>query len=88
MFLFCKQMEPSSFPAGLNVNYPSPRVVSEAHLSILKCPIGMVPILRNGRRDKIEVYFTDQVVNNGEQQEVRFLFLFYFQNDLVIRFFN
>ncbi|XBI32553.1 hypothetical protein VPH35_055991 [Triticum aestivum] len=63
------QMEPSSFPIGLNIKSSFPRVVSQAHLSIVKCPRGMVPILRNGRRDQISAHFIDQAISKDAQLE-------------------
>ncbi|XBI22334.1 hypothetical protein VPH35_063362 [Triticum aestivum] len=63
------QMEPTSFPIGLNIKSSFPHVVSQAHLSIIECPRGMVPILRNGRRDQISAHFIDQAINKDAQLE-------------------
>ncbi|XP_020150119.3 protein neprosin-like [Aegilops tauschii subsp. strangulata] len=63
------QMEPTSFPIGLNIKSSFPHVVSQAHFSIVECPRGMVPILRNGRRDQISAHFIDQAINKDAQLE-------------------
>uniref|UniRef100_A0A0D9VM57 Neprosin PEP catalytic domain-containing protein n=1 Tax=Leersia perrieri TaxID=77586 RepID=A0A0D9VM57_9ORYZ len=41
------QMEPSSFPIGLEMQSPSVSAYSQAQLSTVDCPIGTIPILRN-----------------------------------------
>uniref|UniRef100_A0A8R7PZV0 Neprosin activation peptide domain-containing protein n=1 Tax=Triticum urartu TaxID=4572 RepID=A0A8R7PZV0_TRIUA len=41
------QMEPSSVPVEESIKSPSPNGVLQAHLSIVECPNGMVPILCN-----------------------------------------
>ncbi|KAM0930029.1 hypothetical protein ACQ4PT_001209 [Festuca glaucescens] len=64
------QMEPSSFPIGLNVKPLLRQVISQAHMSILECPTGMVPILRNRRRDQISSKKIDIMINKDKQQEV------------------
>uniref|UniRef100_M8BFH1 Neprosin PEP catalytic domain-containing protein n=1 Tax=Aegilops tauschii TaxID=37682 RepID=M8BFH1_AEGTA len=63
------EMEPTSFPIGLNIKSSFPHVVSQAHFSIVECPRGMVPILRNGRRDQISAHFIDQAINKDAQLE-------------------
>ncbi|XP_044972068.1 uncharacterized protein LOC123439415 [Hordeum vulgare subsp. vulgare] len=61
------QMEPSSLPVGKNRKYPFLQV---AHLSLVECPPGTVPVLRNNRRDQIAVHIMDQEMNNDDQLEV------------------
>jgi hypothetical protein len=68
-------MEPSSFPNGSDVKSPL-HVVSEAYLTIVECPTGMVPIRRNSRRDQMTVQNIGQVINKDDQLEVIFLYLF------------
>ncbi|KAI4982678.1 hypothetical protein ZWY2020_023170 [Hordeum vulgare] len=64
------QMEPSSFPNGLNVKSPFLRVESEAHLSIIECPIGTIPILRNNGNDLIAGHNIDAAFTKFKQQGV------------------
>ncbi|VAH85999.1 unnamed protein product [Triticum turgidum subsp. durum] len=63
------QMEPSSVPVEESIKPPSPNGVLQAHLSIVECPKGMVPILRNNRMGHIASYITEQVINKDEQLE-------------------
>uniref|UniRef100_A0ACD5WJF2 Uncharacterized protein n=1 Tax=Avena sativa TaxID=4498 RepID=A0ACD5WJF2_AVESA len=63
------QMEPSSFPIGLNAKSSIQHVASEAHLSIVECPTGMVPILRNSRMDQTLAHTMFQVNNKDVQVE-------------------
>jgi hypothetical protein len=69
-------MEPSFYPIGLNVKSPSLHDLSQAHPSIVECPKGKVPILRNRRRDPITSLNFDQVINKDTQQEVGILISF------------
>ena len=69
-------MEPSSVPVGKDIKSPFLHGVSQARLSIVECPKGMVPILRNSRRDQIEPHIMEQVINMNGQQEVSCLLLF------------
>lgn len=65
-------MEPTSLPVGQGIQSPSPNGVLQAHMSIVECPTGMVPILRNNRRGHIAAHITEQVINNDDQLEVSF----------------
>jgi hypothetical protein len=44
--------------------------IPQAQLPIIECPIGTIPILRNKRRDHMEVQTIDEVISRDEQQEV------------------
>ncbi|KAI4982677.1 hypothetical protein ZWY2020_023169 [Hordeum vulgare] len=64
------QMEPSSLPFNVHTESPSSmHTIPQAQLSIIDCPTGTVPILRNNRGDHVATYSIDQVVVKGEQQE-------------------
>ncbi|KAL5208617.1 hypothetical protein ABZP36_033052, partial [Zizania latifolia] len=63
------QMEPSSFPIGFDIKSLSVPGVSEAQLSIIDCPIGTVPILRNNNVDNVTVQRAGTLASNGEQFE-------------------
>uniref|UniRef100_A0A0D9YZM0 Uncharacterized protein n=1 Tax=Oryza glumipatula TaxID=40148 RepID=A0A0D9YZM0_9ORYZ len=41
------QMEPSSFPIGMDIKSPLVGAISQAQLSTIDCPIGTIPIVRN-----------------------------------------
>uniref|UniRef100_A0A0D9VM19 Neprosin PEP catalytic domain-containing protein n=1 Tax=Leersia perrieri TaxID=77586 RepID=A0A0D9VM19_9ORYZ len=45
------QMEPSSFPIGMDVESPLVDTVSYAQLSTIDCPVGTIPILRDNKVD-------------------------------------
>ncbi|XBI22799.1 hypothetical protein VPH35_063774 [Triticum aestivum] len=64
------QMEPSSVPVEESIKSPSSNGVLQAHLSIVGCAKGMVPILRNNRMGHIASYITEQVINKDEQLEM------------------
>uniref|UniRef100_A0ACD5ZEP7 Uncharacterized protein n=1 Tax=Avena sativa TaxID=4498 RepID=A0ACD5ZEP7_AVESA len=63
------QMEPSSFPLGMDIKSPSQHVISPAQPPIIECPIGTIPILRNHRRDHITRQDIDEVAVTNNQQE-------------------
>ncbi|CAM0943476.1 unnamed protein product [Alopecurus aequalis] len=48
------QMQPSSFPIGLDIGHVFPHAVLEAQPSLIDCPVGTVPILRNNRSGTTE----------------------------------
>ncbi|CAM0885135.1 unnamed protein product [Alopecurus aequalis] len=62
------QMEPSSFPIGLNIKSSFLYVV-QANLSMVNCPTGMVPIIRNSKADQIVIHNIDKVSNTHIQHE-------------------
>nr|XP_040249854.1 uncharacterized protein LOC109778881 isoform X2 [Aegilops tauschii subsp. strangulata] len=65
------QMEPSSFPNGLNITSPFLHDVFEAHPPIVECPRGTVPILRNSRMKHIAgKLYINGVISKDNQQEV------------------
>uniref|UniRef100_A0A8R7PZE4 Neprosin activation peptide domain-containing protein n=1 Tax=Triticum urartu TaxID=4572 RepID=A0A8R7PZE4_TRIUA len=64
------QMEPSSLPVGQSIKSPALNGVLQAHLSMVECPAGMVPILRNNRRGHIAAHITEQVINKDDQLEM------------------
>uniref|UniRef100_A0ACD5XGZ5 Uncharacterized protein n=1 Tax=Avena sativa TaxID=4498 RepID=A0ACD5XGZ5_AVESA len=64
------QMKPSSFPIGLNTKSSFLHVVSEAHLSTIDCPTGMIPILRTSKLDQVALHNNiDQMSTKDMQQE-------------------
>ncbi|CAM0943474.1 unnamed protein product [Alopecurus aequalis] len=70
------QMEPSSFPEGMDTISPLPNFESHAQLPTIECPTGTVPILRDPRRDNISPRSTDEVIANhkrGESVGIRYL---------------
>uniref|UniRef100_A0ACD5ZAU6 Uncharacterized protein n=1 Tax=Avena sativa TaxID=4498 RepID=A0ACD5ZAU6_AVESA len=48
------QMQPSSFPFGLDMESQLPHSVSEVQPYIVDCPIGTIPIIRNNRSGNVE----------------------------------
>ncbi|KAM3309813.1 hypothetical protein ACQJBY_030851 [Aegilops geniculata] len=65
------QMEPSTFPNGLNITSPFLHDVFEAHPPIVNCPRGTVPILRNSRMKHITgQLYINGVISKDNQQEV------------------
>uniref|UniRef100_A0ACD5YVJ0 Uncharacterized protein n=1 Tax=Avena sativa TaxID=4498 RepID=A0ACD5YVJ0_AVESA len=48
------QMQPSSFPVGLDMESQLPHYVSEVQPYIMDCPIGTIPILHNNRSGNVE----------------------------------
>jgi hypothetical protein len=68
-------MEPSSFPIGLNIKPSSLHVDAQVNLSIIDCPAGMIPILRNSKLGQIIVHNIDQVFKPNTQHQVSFLTL-------------
>ncbi|XP_051196063.1 protein neprosin-like [Lolium perenne] len=63
------QMEPSSFPIGMDVKSASPHHVSQAQPPLVSCPRGTIPILRNHLRHPISSKSIDKVLGNDKQQE-------------------
>ncbi|XP_051191460.1 protein neprosin-like [Lolium perenne] len=63
------QMEPSSFPIGMDVKSASLHHVSQAQLPLVSCPRGTIPILRNHIRYRISSKGIDEVVGKDKQQE-------------------
>ncbi|KAG8060540.1 hypothetical protein GUJ93_ZPchr0002g23574 [Zizania palustris] len=63
------RMEPSSFPFGFDIESSSLPEVSEAQLSIIDCPIGTVPILRNNVDNMAVQHAGSTLASNGEQFE-------------------
>ncbi|XP_051220809.1 protein neprosin-like [Lolium perenne] len=63
------QMEPSSFPIGLNIKPSSLHVDAQVNLSIIDCPAGMIPILRNSKLGQIIVHNIDQVFKPNTQHQ-------------------
>uniref|UniRef100_A0A0E0CSJ5 Neprosin PEP catalytic domain-containing protein n=1 Tax=Oryza meridionalis TaxID=40149 RepID=A0A0E0CSJ5_9ORYZ len=61
------QMEPSSFPIGLDIQSPLEVAFSQAQLSTINCPIGTVPILRNNVDTKM-VQRIGTLASNDKQQ--------------------
>uniref|UniRef100_A0ACD5Z567 Uncharacterized protein n=1 Tax=Avena sativa TaxID=4498 RepID=A0ACD5Z567_AVESA len=64
------QMEPSSFPARLDIKSGLQHTFSEVQPCIVPCPIGTVPILRNSRRNQIVAHNIEEVISEGTQQEM------------------
>uniref|UniRef100_A0A0E0K6A0 Neprosin PEP catalytic domain-containing protein n=1 Tax=Oryza punctata TaxID=4537 RepID=A0A0E0K6A0_ORYPU len=64
------QMEPSSFPIGLDIQSPLEVAFSQAQLSTINCPIGTVPILRNNVDTKM-VQRIGTLASNDKQQLLR-----------------
>uniref|UniRef100_A0A0E0K659 Neprosin PEP catalytic domain-containing protein n=1 Tax=Oryza punctata TaxID=4537 RepID=A0A0E0K659_ORYPU len=64
------QMEPSSFPIGLDIKSSSVAAVSQAQLSTIDCPIGTVPILRNNEVDTMMVQRIGKLTSNDVQQQL------------------
>uniref|UniRef100_A0A0E0K655 Neprosin PEP catalytic domain-containing protein n=1 Tax=Oryza punctata TaxID=4537 RepID=A0A0E0K655_ORYPU len=62
------QMEPSSFPIGLDIKLPLVSAVSQAQLSTIDCPIGTVPILRNNKVDTRMVQRIGMLASDDVQQ--------------------
>ncbi|KAF0931092.1 hypothetical protein E2562_002454 [Oryza meyeriana var. granulata] len=58
------QMEPSSYPLDLDIQSMLSSNSSEAHLPYANCPIGIIPILRNGNKDTMPL-----LLRNGPTQE-------------------
>ncbi|KAG8060541.1 hypothetical protein GUJ93_ZPchr0002g22934 [Zizania palustris] len=61
------QMEPTSFPTGFDIESSSLPEVSEAQLSIIDCPIGTVPILRNNVDNMAVQHAGSTLASNGQQ---------------------
>uniref|UniRef100_A0ACD6AQX4 Uncharacterized protein n=1 Tax=Avena sativa TaxID=4498 RepID=A0ACD6AQX4_AVESA len=63
------QMEPSTFPVGMDVELPSRHHVSQAQPPIVACPRGTIPIRRNHIRNHIELKSIDEVFGTDKHQE-------------------
>uniref|UniRef100_A0ACD5ZA72 Uncharacterized protein n=1 Tax=Avena sativa TaxID=4498 RepID=A0ACD5ZA72_AVESA len=64
------QMEPSTFPIGMNVELPSPHhTISQAQPPIVSCPRGTVPIRRNNIRTHIASKSIDEEIGKDKQHE-------------------
>ncbi|KAM0924427.1 hypothetical protein ACQ4PT_004851 [Festuca glaucescens] len=63
------QMEPSSFPVGMDVKSVSPHKVTQAQQPLVACPRGTIPILRNHIRDHISPKTIDEGSGEDKQQE-------------------
>ncbi|KAL5208726.1 hypothetical protein ABZP36_033161, partial [Zizania latifolia] len=63
------QMEPSSFPIGFDIKSSSVPGVSQAELSIIDCPIGTIPILRNNNVDNVTEQHVVTLASNDGQDE-------------------
>ena len=66
-------MQPSSFPDGSDVEPVFSRSVLEVQPSIIECPMGTVPILRNNRSGTIEAHNIDGASSIFIQREVIFV---------------
>ncbi|XP_040248910.1 protein neprosin-like isoform X2 [Aegilops tauschii subsp. strangulata] len=64
------QMEPSSFPQSIPTKSPSIHASPPTQLSLIECPTGTIPILRNNRRVHKLVRAIGKVISKNEQQEV------------------
>ncbi|BAF10299.1 Os02g0795600 [Oryza sativa Japonica Group] len=58
------QMEPSSFPVGLDIKSPLEGAVLQAHLSTFDCPIGTIPILHNNNMDNTILQRIGELASN------------------------
>uniref|UniRef100_M8AU48 Neprosin PEP catalytic domain-containing protein n=1 Tax=Aegilops tauschii TaxID=37682 RepID=M8AU48_AEGTA len=64
------KMEPSSFPQSIPTKSPSIHASPPTQLSLIECPTGTIPILRNNRRVHKLVRAIGKVISKNEQQEV------------------
>jgi hypothetical protein len=67
-----KQMQPSSFPVWLDIEPQFPHSASQVEPSIIDCPVGTIPVLRNSRSGTIEALNIYGVSSTGVEREVSF----------------
>ncbi|XP_052143097.1 uncharacterized protein LOC127762667 [Oryza glaberrima] len=58
------QMEPSSFPIGMDIKSPLVGAISQAQLSTIDCPIGTIPIVRNNNLSNMMVQHIGTLAND------------------------
>uniref|UniRef100_A0A0E0K6A1 Neprosin PEP catalytic domain-containing protein n=1 Tax=Oryza punctata TaxID=4537 RepID=A0A0E0K6A1_ORYPU len=61
------QMEPSSFPKGLDIKSPLEGAVLQAQLSTIDCPIGTIPILHSNNMDNTMVQRIGELASNDSR---------------------
>ncbi|XP_044953135.1 uncharacterized protein LOC123403256 isoform X2 [Hordeum vulgare subsp. vulgare] len=64
------QMEPSSLPLSISTKFPSIHAMPPTQLSLIECPTGTIPIVRNNKRVHKLAQAIDKVIRKDEQQEV------------------